>query len=251
MAPRVKKSSDKMDPKREETSYRYTDTYLDSQAYERREHLGGYKERMAVRCPPEKDVAGGAWVMITRSIPVEQRFKPMKWGVYWATPCTDSRGNDGYDASGRYKAEVLIRDPNSISDTSQVGIFPHEYLVMSEDLMQGLVHESNGYTLQQIMADPNTGMTLDLIEQGRALTEDERSIIWAFQVDGLLEIHACQEYFLGRHIQTENRLIWYCPTDECIVYMEDNFSWAETFGDPIGNANRERRAAARIRRAQA
>jgi hypothetical protein len=104
--------------------------------------------------------------------------------------------------------------------------------------------------MQKVTDDPiENGMNLELIEKGRSLTEDERSIIWSLQVDGLPEYKACEEYFLGRHTESENSHIWYMPTEECAEWMENMFGRMRDAG-MITQVNRDRRAVARASRAQ-
>lgn len=167
-------------------------------------------------------VHSGSWILVTNSPPVGSEYKPVDWGIYWGTPCSESINNDGFSKDGSYKIEILVRH-KSINKIEVVGLFPHEYLVLSEKLFNGLM-DTNGYNLQRIADEPiGSGLNLDLIEKGRSLTEDERSIIWSLQVDGLIESKACEEYFMGRHTDEENNHIWYMPTEECSDYLESQY----------------------------
>lgn len=180
---------------------------------------------------PDKSrlVHGGSWIMVTNTPPVGHEFRPVNWGIYWGTPCSESINNDGFDKFGSYKVEILVRHKN-INKIESVGLFPHEYMVINEELFNGLM-DTNGYNLHRIADSPiESGLNLDLIEKGRSLTEDERSIIWSLQVDGLIESKACEEYFMGRHTEEENNHIWYMPTDECVQYMEIQYGAFRNMG---------------------
>lgn len=55
---------------------------------------------------------------------------------------------------------------------------------------------------------------MELIEQGRALCEEEREIIWALQLDGLSEEQSSEEYFFSRHTDDSNYTICFLPNSE-------------------------------------
>lgn len=199
-------------------------------------------EHYLYRPDESKIVESGAWVLVNSTVPVSDDVKPMKWAMYWATPCHDSKG-DGFDSGGRYKVDVMVRN-RATGALQSVGMFPHEYIKVTDTLFEELMG-TNGYTLQKSSDNPiEGGMKLELIEKGRSLTEDERSIIWSLQVDGLHEAKACEEYFMGRHTDNENSHIWYMPCDECAQWLENTFGRIGR----LTEVNHERRAAARASR---
>jgi len=52
------------------------------------------------------------------------------------------------------------------------------------------------------------------------LSEEERECIWAFQLDGLTEMQACEEYFLSRHVDYNNANICYLPNRKLQKQLE-------------------------------
>lgn len=187
------------------------------------------RDRDTYRPDKAKLVGGGAWVMIFHDLPVSEDLKPQVWGLYWATPCASSRSGDGFEDGGRYKVDVLVKH-RWVNKIQPVSLFPHEYIVITDEAFEALM-ETNGYTLQRIAENPiENGLNLELIEKGRSLTEDERSIIWSLQVDGLPEGKACEEYFFSRHVEEENNHIWYMASRECVEYMENQFGGFRKMG---------------------
>ncbi len=203
-----------------------------------------YNEHCLYRPDDTRVVGSGSWVMVNQIVPVSEDVRPMKWAMYWATPCHDSKG-DGFDSGGRYKVDVLVRNSET-GGMQTVGMFPYEYMKVSDELFEELMN-TNGYTMQKVSETPvQGGMNLELVEKGRSLTEDERSIIWSLQVDGLSESKACEEYFMGRHTDNENSHIWYMPCEECADWMERTFGRIGRFTE----VNHQRRAAAHASRAE-
>lgn len=56
--------------------------------YEQRKKSGDYDANMEYN--KENDVESGAWVLITRQVPVEEKCKPHLFGIYWGIPKQDS-----------------------------------------------------------------------------------------------------------------------------------------------------------------
>ena len=195
-------------------SYRLKDEYIDNLPF------SGMHDHHAYR-PDEKDlVGGGAWVLVTRQIPVSEDIKPRKFGIYWAVPCTDSKNGDGYDQSGRYKVEVAVPNRSNPSKFEIVGMFPHEYSVVSDERLE--IYKDEGWGIIPIDLPADHGVDMALVEQGRSLSEEEREIIWALQVDGLDEHQACQEYFYSRH-QDGSQAFYYFPSPEVHEYISEIF----------------------------
>lgn len=56
--------------------------------YERvKEHQLGYDRNMEYQ--KESDVESGAWVLVTRQVPVVESAKPHLFGIYWGVPKQD------------------------------------------------------------------------------------------------------------------------------------------------------------------
>jgi len=188
-------------------SYQLTDDYV--------ERLGSYEPystdtEIAYRPPTHKQVGSGSWVMIIKDVPVRD-YKPKLWFIYWAVPCKDSLHCDGYEKGGRYKLDILVGGDDGTFDT--VSIFPHEYMVLDELNLQKILEEG-AYSLREIYDNSKEDMNMELIEKGRSLTEEEREVIWALQLDGLSENQACSEYFNSRHVDKSNSGLMYVPDKE-------------------------------------
>ena len=56
--------------------------------YEQRKKSGDYDANMEYN--KKNDVESGAWVLITRQVPVEEKCKPHLFGIYWGIPKQDS-----------------------------------------------------------------------------------------------------------------------------------------------------------------
>lgn len=149
--------------------------------------------------------------MIKNKIPVDPMVQPEVWSIYWATPYTGGRAKDGYDDFGRYMVEVLVQHQMNSSKFEKVGAFPHEYFVVSEEHLE--IYKKEGWSLVPLaFSIEGKEIDMELISRGRELTEEEREVILALQLDGLTETEACQEYFLGRHVVKENYNIMYRPS---------------------------------------
>lgn len=148
----------------------------------------------------ENDVESGAWVLITRTIPVMEHAKPKLFGIYWGIPTQD-----------KFDRQVCI-----IHTTEDVTLLNHEYTVLSEEKVN--MYRQEGWEIHETKCNINEPMNMELLEKGRELCEEEREIIWALQLDGLSEIQACEEYFLTKHTDYNNFSICYLPKPE--IYEE-------------------------------
>lgn len=144
------------------------------------------------------DIGSGSWVLIKTRIPVDERFRPQTYGIYWAIPHED-----------RYKRQMVkIYTPHEVCLTNW------EYTVISDERLQE--YKEMGYFLNEINAKYEEPLNINLIEKGRSICEEEREIIWALQVDGLTEQQACEEYFFTHHTDAQNISVCYLPTPELL-----------------------------------
>lgn len=172
------------------------------ESYEqRKEYLGTYDENMehSEAC----DVESGKWVMVTRTVPVSEQCRPCLFGIYWAIPKQD-----------RFDRQVCL-----IHTTEDVTLLNNEFSTVTEERLQ--MYREEGWELHETNASDVQAMNMELIEQGRALSEEERETIWALQLDGLNETQACEEYFLSKHTDYNNFSICYIPRkeifEECVA----------------------------------
>ena len=159
-----------------------------------KEEIGYYDVNMEYQ--QEADVQSGAWVLITRQIPVAEECKPHLFGIYWGIPKQDS-----------YDRQVCV-----IHTTEDVTLLNHEFSVVDDERLK--IYREEGWELHETGAKVQSGMNMELIEKGRALSEEEREVIWALQLDGLSEEQACEEYFLTKHTEYNNFSICYIPRKE-------------------------------------
>lgn len=163
--------------------------------YERvKHHKLGYDRNMEYQ--KESDVESGAWVLVTRQVPVVESAKPHLFGIYWGVPKQDK-----YD-----------RQACMIHTTEDVTLLNHEFTVIDEERLR--IYREEGWELHETAAQVTQEMNMELIERGRALSEEEREVIWALQLDGLNETQACEEYFMSRHTEYNNYSICYLPNRE-------------------------------------
>ena len=151
------------------------------------------------------DVGSGAWVLVTRQVPVAEYAKPHLFGIYWGVPKQD-----------RFDRQVCM-----IRTTEDVTLLNHEFTVLDEERLQ--VYREEGWELHETGAQITQGMNMELIEHGRALSEEEREVIWALQLDGLSETQACEEYFFSKHTDYNNYSICYLPRKEVFEYCVSVF----------------------------
>lgn len=154
----------------------------------------GYDRNMEYQ--KESDVESGAWVLVTRQVPVVESAKPHLFGIYW-----------GVSKHDKYDRQVCM-----IHTTEDVTLLNHEFTVIDEERLR--IYREEGWELHETATQAAHEMNMELIERGRALSEEEREVIWALQLDGLNETQACEEYFMSRHAEYNNYSICYLPNKE-------------------------------------
>lgn len=178
-----------------------------NQYREKYEKSGKYDANMERHI--ETDVQSGAWVLITRQVPVEEKCKPQLFGIYWGTPKQD-----------RFDRQVCV-----IHTTEDVTLLNHEFTVIDEERLQ--IYKKEGWELHETAAEVEQGLNMELLEAGRALSEEEREVIMALQLDGLNETQACEEYFLSRHTDYSNSTICFLPRKEvyemCVAVFGERY----------------------------
>lgn len=95
----------------------------------------------------ECEVNSGAWVLITRQIPVDERCKPHLFGIYWGVPKQD-----------RFDRQICV-----IHTTEDVTLLNHEFTVIDDERLK--VYREEGWELHENMASTDTGMNTELIEK--------------------------------------------------------------------------------------
>lgn len=170
-------------------------------------------------------ITAGNWVLITKTVPVEENARPQLYGIYWAVPYTRT-GKAGVkdEKTGRYigmKESQLVgvdeygRQCAIIYTPQEVKVFPDEYSILTEERLEE--YKELGWYLQQVNANAAQPLNLEIINEGKALVEEEREIIMALMLDGLTEQQACEEYFLTHHADYQNTNICYLPTREILA----------------------------------
>lgn len=172
----------------------------------------------------KKLITEGKWVIITKTIPVEEFSRPQLYGIYWAIPFT-RKGKAGIkDKNGNYVGEEIKtlvgvdehgRQCAIIYTPKEVKIFPDEYNVLTPERVEE--YKELGWYLQELNTKVQQPLNMDIINDGRALVEEEREIIWALMLEGLTEQQACEEYFLTHHTDYQNTDICYLPTREILA----------------------------------
>lgn len=94
-------------------------------------------------------------------------------------------------------------------------IFPDEYSILTPERLEE--YKQAGWYLQEINAKAEQPLNMEIINDGRALVEEEREIIWALMLEGLTEQQACEEYFLTHHTDYQNTEICYLPAQEILA----------------------------------
>lgn len=168
-------------------------------------------------------ITAGNWVMIIKRLPVEKKAAPQRYGIYWAVPFT-REGKAGFkDKYGFYCGEETKhllgvdeygRQCATIYTPQEVKIFPDEYSILTTERLEE--YKEAGWYLQEINNKATQPLNIELINDGRALVEEEREIIWALMLEGLTEQQACEEYFLTHHTDYKNTEICYLPTSEIL-----------------------------------
>lgn len=146
----------------------------------------------------DKDIGGGAWVLVKCKIPVDENIRPQIYGIYWAIPKEDSYG----------RQKVAVYTP------TEVCLLNHEYTVITDDRLKVYIEE--GYFLKDYKINNLVPLNREIIEEGRSLCEEEREIIYALMLDGLTEQQACEEYYFSHHVDNSNIGLAYLPTAEML-----------------------------------
>lgn len=151
----------------------------------------------------DRDIGTGSWILVKTKIPVEERVRPMTYGIYWAIPV--------YDSFGRQKVKVFTPE--------ECCLLNYEYIVLDEEKLEQ--YKARGYHLHETAVTKRAiePMTMKLIEDGKSLCEEEREIIYALMLDGLDETAACEEYFLTKHTDDSNIGICYLPSEEALAEL--------------------------------
>ena len=80
----------------------------------------------------ECEVNSGAWVLITRQIPVDERCKPHLFGIYWGIPKQD-----------RFDRQVCV-----VHTTEDVTLLNHEFTVIDDERLKVYREEDMNDTIQ-------------------------------------------------------------------------------------------------------
>ena len=102
------------------------------------EQSGTYDQNMEYF--EECEVNSGAWVLITRQIPVDERCKPHLFGIYWGIPKQD-----------RFDRQVCV-----VHTTEDVTLLNHEFTVIDDERLK--VYREEGWELHENMAAADTGL---------------------------------------------------------------------------------------------
>lgn len=169
-------------------------------------------------------ITAGNWVMIIKSLPVSDAVAPQLYGIYWAVPFVREGKAGIKDKLGRWSGteiKTLVgvdeygRQCAKIYTPHEVKIFPDEYSILTPERLEE--YKQAGWYMQEINAKAQQPLNMDIINDGRALVEEEREIIWALMLEGLTEQQACEEYFLTHHTDYQNTNICYLPTKEILA----------------------------------
>ena len=109
--------------------------------YEQRKKSGDYDANMEYN--KENDVESGAWVLITRQVPVEEKCKPHLFGIYWGIPKQDS-----------YDRQVCV-----IHTTEDVTLLNHEFTVIDDERLR--IYREEGWELRENNAAADTGLNTE------------------------------------------------------------------------------------------
>ena len=164
-----------------------------------KEVTNGFNYDPTMEYEKHADVKNGSWILIIRTIPIIDSAKPILYGIYWGIPSIDKYG----------------RQICKIRTTEDVTLLNHEFAVIDESKLES--YKSEGWELSKVEntnASDHKGLTLELLEKGRDLCEDERDIVRALQLDGLTETQACEEYFFSRHTDDSNYHICFLPRED-------------------------------------
>lgn len=168
-------------------------------------------------------ITAGNWVMIIKSLPVSDAVAPQLYGIYWAVPFVregraaikDKPGATGTEIKTLIGVDEYGRQCAKIYTPHEVKIFPDEYSILTPERLEE--YKQAGWYLQEINAKAEQPLNMEIINDGKALVEEEREIIWALMLEGLTEQQACEEYFLTHHTDYQNTNICYLPTQEILA----------------------------------
>lgn len=168
-------------------------------------------------------ITSGSWVMVIKSLPVAEYAAPQLYGIYWAVPFVregqaaikDKPGATGTEIKTLIGVDEYGRQCAKIYTPHEVKIFPDEYSILTSERLEE--YKQAGWYLQEINAKAEQPLNMEIINDGRALVEEEREIIWALMLEGLTEQQACEEYFLTHHTDYQNTDICYLPTQEILA----------------------------------
>lgn len=168
-------------------------------------------------------ITSGNWVMIIKSLPVSEAVAPQIYGIYWAVPFVregraeirDKPGATGTEIKTLIGVDEYGRQCAKIYTPHEVKIFPDEYSILTPERLEE--YKQASWYLQETNAKVEQPLNMEIINDGRALVEEEREIIWALMLEGLTEQQACEEYFLTHHTDYQNTEICYLPTPEILA----------------------------------
>ena len=165
-------------------------------------------------------ITAGNWIMIIKSLPVSDAIAPQIYGIYCAVPFV-REGKAAVEVGSGTEIKTLIgvdeygRQCAKIYTPHEVKIFPDEYSILTPERLEE--YKQAGWYLQEVNTKAEQPLNMDIINDGRALVEEEREIIWALMLEGLTEQQACEEYFLTHHTDYQNTEICYLPTQEILA----------------------------------
>lgn len=151
-------------------------------------------------------ITEGKWVIIIKSVSVSEFARPQLYGIYWAVPYVREGKAGVKDKTGQYIGEEIKqlvgvdeygRQCATIYTPEEVRIFPDEYTILTPERLEE--YKQLGWYMQEIGAKVQQPLNMEIVNEGRALVEEEREVIWALMLDGLTEQQACEEYFLTHH----------------------------------------------------
>lgn len=140
-------------------------------------------------------ITSGNWVMVIKSLPVAEYAAPQLYGIYWAVPFVREGKAATKDKLGNWSGTEI----KTLVGVDEYGRQCAKIYTPHED------------------AKAEQPLNMEIINDGRALVEEEREIIWALMLEGLTEQQACEEYFLTHHTDYQNTEICYLPTQEILA----------------------------------
>lgn len=148
-------------------------------------------------------IGRGAWVLVRCKVQVDPDVAPKVYNIYWASP----HGTDGYDRFGRYCVEILTQSEKD-GHSELVRVFPDEYDIFSEEKVRQYVNM--GYKLNHNIK-PITAEGIKSMD----LSEDDKEIVGAFQLDGLTKEEALAELNGLLYQSVDNKYKYYAlPPDQ-------------------------------------